>query len=139
MFQSQQVVLLPDPIQVSPAEGERVKVFVDRPQQAMCGVNTNRDRFGHLCLPCVVRAITLINDVSSTCGTECFDGVVFAFFHFYVEIGHGDDGDGFATVNRVSLDAVTVEVLDTLDLVSLAVDLEFVGFHDFLDGSTDFA
>ncbi len=124
MFQSEQVVLLAHAIQVSPAEGERVKVFVDRPQEAVCRVNADGDGFGEVLLSCVVRAFSLVDNVSSSRRTEGLDGVVFAFLHLDVEVGHGYDGNRFASVDRVTLDAVTVEVLNTLDLVGLALGFD---------------
>merc|ERR1712071_158317 len=77
-------------------------------------------------------------DNASTSRAESFDGVEFVFFHSR-SLASSNDGHSIASVNSVRIYRVSIQVANGFDLVSLAVDFDLVGFHHFLDGSSDVA
>jgi len=137
VFETEKVVLLTYTVEVASAERKRVKVLVDGTEQAVCRVNADGDGIGQVLLARIVRALALVDDVASTGGAKGLDGVVFAFLHLDLKVRHVDDGYRLASVDRVAFNAVTVEVLNALDPVRLAIGLEFVRFHDLLDRGTN--
>ena len=140
IIQAQQVLLLPQPIQIPATKGNRAEILLDHAEQAAGGGDAERD-VGRVGAERVVADLGgIVEDVAAAAdGAEGLDGEDLVLLHLGGLVAAFDDGDGLAAVDRVWDDVVPVEVADRFDRVGLPVERDFVGFHGFLDRGADIA
>ena len=93
------------------------------------------DSTGILIAPVAVNSCAIC-EISFASGAKGLDGEHVAFFHALGSLGL-DEGDLFVAVDLVAQDIVASDVSNRLDRDDLAVELDFVALHDFLDHLTD--
>lgn len=122
------------PLQVSPTEHQGAEIGVDSLQQ---GLRRGRNICGgDIFLPTVPVDANVVVEISFASAAERFDGEDLAFLH---ALGTTilDEWDLLPTVNLVAEDVVTADTSDCPDGLGLAVDLDLVALHDFLDCCAD--
>lgn len=67
---------------------------------------------------------------------ESFNSILFTLLHFLIRIGL-DTGNGFASMNFIRVNGVPIEIADNFDWIDFAFDFHLIGFHSFLNFSTD--
>jgi len=84
----------------------------------------------------VMRTISLLFDVTSTCRSECFDGIKLTFLHFDVRISFSA-WNSFSTMNFVAIDWVSIKILYNLHLMNFTVNFDFIRLHSLLNFLTN--
>ncbi len=77
----------------------------------------------------VVRALQVLPHIATSSRAEGLDRIELAFFHAGgIMVSH--DGHGFAAMDTVGIDRVTIEIATAYDRVRLSVQSDLVRFHD---------
>ena len=63
----------------------------------------------------IMAAVTRVDYVALTGRAECLNGKVLSFLHLRVQIRHVDNWHALLAVNRVSFDAVAIQVANAFD------------------------
>ena len=84
----------------------------------------------------VMRAISLLFYMASSCWTESFDGIKLAFLHFNVRVSLSA-WDCFSTMNFKAIDWVSIKIFYNLDLMNFTINLNFIWFHSLLNFLTN--
>ena len=80
--------------------------------------------------------VDIFPDVSFSGGAEGLECVVFTFFHL-IDIWTFHDWNTLSCVDLIAFDAMSAQVLDSFDFVSLVLDFDLVRLHGLLDRLTD--
>jgi len=86
----------------------------------------------------IVRSFHILMNETTASTSKGLNGKVFALLHFCL-VTIVNNGNRLASVDLVRVDRVSVQVTDRLDLICLALNLNLVRLHDFLDGGTNIA
>lgn len=132
---AEMVLLHSNTLQVPPGKDQRPKILVNRLQQRPGGGVMKTRSAGMLVAPVAVDP-DVVSEISFAGAAESFDGEDLAFFHA-LRGRRLDEGDLFGAVDLVAQDVVAGDVADRFDGDGLAVELDFVALHDFLDGRAD--
>mmetsp|Transcript_16369 Transcript_16369/g.28631 ORF Transcript_16369/g.28631 Transcript_16369/m.28631 type:complete len:264 (-) Transcript_16369:382-1173(-) len=85
-------------------------------------------------------ALHVFHHIGTARRSKRLNGVKLAFFHTRrFLLPATNNGNGFPAMYSVRLNVVAVQVTNGLDWIHLAIQLDFVCFHGFLDQSTNFA
>ncbi len=136
LLQCQQVALLSLVVQPATAECQRAVLAVDVCQQLLGGGRAE----GGACVrgAHVVRALEVFIHHAATRAAKGLDGVLLVLLHLGAVV-RLDNGHTLARVYHIGIDAVAVEVLDRLDAVHLAAELDLVALHHLLNALADLA
>jgi len=80
----------------------------------------------------IVRAISILPNVSFACGAKCFDSIALALLHFDIWVIF-DAGYSFATMNLIWLNRVAIQIANYFDWVDFSLYLYFIGLHGLLN------
>jgi len=80
----------------------------------------------------VVRALHVFDDSAAASSAERFNRILLTFLHLRL-VSVRDNGDGFARVNHIRFNRVTVQVVAAFDWIDFAGDFNLVRLHHFLD------
>ena len=84
----------------------------------------------------IMRHLALFDDLTSSSGAEGFDREDIAFFHALIRLSL-DERNLLVAMNPVAQDVMASDVLDSFDRNGLAINLDLVTFHYFLDITAD--
>lgn len=89
----------------------------------------------------IVRAVTILVDVTLSSAAESLDGILLSFLHSGATVSTTifDDWDRLASVDVVSSHRVTTQISNALDWVGLASNGALVRLHDLLNLFTNVA
>lgn len=132
---AEMIILHPNVIKVTSGEDQGSEVLIDRLQQRLGGGVMKTSSTGMLIASVAVDP-NVVSAIGFASAAEGLDGEHVAFFH---ALGASalDEGDLFVAVDLVAQDVVAGDVPNCLDGDDLAVELDLVALHYFLDGLTD--
>ena len=86
----------------------------------------------------VMAAISVFPNLSFTCRAEGFNCKLLPFFHSLLIVTF-HNWHALACVNMVAIDTVSAKICNTLYWISLALNLNLVGLHSFLNCFSNFS
>lgn len=85
----------------------------------------------------VMRTITILFNMASTCRTKGLDCIAFALLHFLIWIISFNARNCFTCMNFVGLNRMPIQIFDNFDWIYFSFYLDLVWFHCLLDSGSD--
>lgn len=133
---TEMIVLDSKMLQVPPGKDKRAKVLINRLKQRLRRSQANARSVHSLVATVAVDAV-VVSDTAFAGASEGLDGEDVSFFHSLIGLRFGE-GNLLVAVDLVAEDVVAGEAADGFHGDCLAVQLDFVAFHCFLDNAADF-
>lgn len=132
---TEMVVLHSDTLKIAPGEDDGSKVLINLLQKRFGGRVVETSGADILITPITVDTHIVIH-VAFSSGGKGFDGKDFTFFHTLIGLSLVE-GDLLASMDMVAENIVASDVTNCFDRDDLAIKLNFVALHHFLDILTD--
>jgi hypothetical protein len=129
------VILHSKALEVTPGEDQRSEILIDYLQQRPGGGKMQTSSACMLIASVAVDSY-VVSEIRFAGAAEGFNGEDVAFFHALGGLGL-DEGNLFIAVDLVAQDVMASNIPDRFDGDYLAVELDFVALHYFLDCLAD--
>jgi len=84
----------------------------------------------------IMRAISLLFYMTSSCWTESFNGIKLTFLHFNIRISFSA-GNCFSTMNFEADNWVSIKIFYNFNLMNFTINFNFIRFHSLLNFFTN--